>query len=204
MMIKKIIILLAAAAVLYCMVSFRIQEQKEKAHALITDAYQGDIIAVKDDVETGAPLDLELYIQDPTRQYNGVWFNALHAAASGGNEDIILFLLEEKFDINARTPGERWTPLMVATRDGHAEAAKLLIYKGSDVNAQSSLGATALTFAVTQPFPSEKERLSLVTYMLNHEADPTLQDSFGHTPLYYAQQTGKKEIAEVLQNYGVR
>lgn len=203
-MMKKIIILLAAAAALYCMVSFQIQEQKEKARALITDAYQGDFIAVKNDVETGVPLDLELYIQDPIRQYSGVWFNALHAAASGGNEDIILFLLEEKFDINARTPDEGWTPLLVATRDGRAEAAKLLIYKGSDVNAQSNLGATALTFAVTQPFPSEEERLSLVTYLLNHEADPTLQDSFGHTPLYYAQQTGKKEIAEVLQNYGTR
>ena len=203
-MMKKIVLILTAIAAVYCFVSFQTQEQKEKAQALIIDAYQGDLLAVKNGVEAGAPLDLELYIQDEDRQYRGVWFNALHAAASGGNEDIVLFLLEENFDINAVTPNEGWTPLMIATRDGRTDAAKLLIYRGADLNAQSSLGATALTFTVTQPFPSEAERLSLVTYLLNHGADPDLQDSFGHTPLYYAQQFGKKEIVKALQDYGVR
>lgn len=199
---KKTIIFLVAIAAVFCIVSFQQQEKQEAARSLIIDAYQGNLLAVKNNVETGAPLDLELYIEDDSRQYSGVWFNALHAAASSGNEDIILFLLEEGLDIDTRSSDKGWTPLMVATRDGRAEAAKLFIYKGANLNIQSELGATALTFAVTQPFPSERERLSLITYLLNHGADPNLQDSFGHTPLYYAQQTGKKEIAQTLQVNG--
>ena len=197
---KKIIIFLTAVLAIYCTISFQRQSRREDAQNLILDAYDGDLIAVKNDAEEGAPFDFELYIQDDERQYQGVWFNALHAAASSGNEDVILFLLEEGFYIDARTPDQGWTPLMIAVRDGRAEAAKLLVYKGADLNAQSHLGATALIFAVTQPFPSEEERLSLITYLLNHGANPALQDTFGHTPLYYAQQTGKKEITKMLQS----
>jgi len=196
---KKIFIFLTAALVIYCIFSFQQHSRREDAQKLILDAYAGDLLSVKNDVEEGAPLDFEMYIQDEQRQYKGVWFNALHAAASSGNEDIILFLLNEGLNIEAITPDMGWTPLMISARDGHAEATKLLVYKGADVNAQSKLGATALTFAVSQPFPSEEERLSLITYLLNHEADPTLQDSFGHTPLFYAQELGKKEIVKVLQ-----
>ena len=199
---RKAFILLVSILAIYAVFSFKQQEYKEKGKELILDAFQGDLIAVKNDVENGAPLDFELYIQDEERQYQGVWFNALHAAASGGNEDIILFLLEEGLDIDATTSPEGWTPLMIATRDGQAEAAKLFIYAGALLNTQSNLGATALTFAVTQPFPSEEERLSLITYLLKRGADPNLQDHFKHTPLYYAQQTGKKELIKILREYG--
>lgn len=199
---KKIIIALVSIAAIYATVSFQIQNRREKAHRLIIDAFEGNLIAVKNAVEQGIPLDFELYIQDDARQYHGVWFNALHAAASSGNEDLILFLLEEGFDINGRTSEKEWTPLLIAIRDGNTEAAKLFVYKGADINAQSHLGATALTFAVTQYFSSEKQRISLLTYLLEQGADPNLKDSFNHTPLYYAQHLGKKEIAQLLQDYG--
>lgn len=199
-MMKKIIIFLAVVASLYCIFSFQQQKRVESARTLIIDAYRGDLLSVKNDVEQGASFDAEVYITDDFRQYNGIWFSALHAAASSGDEDIILFLLQEGFDINARTSDMGWTPLMVAARDGNTQAAKLLVYQGANVNLQSDLGATALTFAVTQPFPLEEDRLSLITYLLNHGADATLTDSFGHTPLYYAQQTGKNKIVQMLQD----
>ena len=196
---KKIFIFLVVISVVCTAISFHLKTRQEKARNLILDAFQGDLISVKNDVEQNAPLDWELYIQDQDRQYRGVWFNALHAAASSGNEDVILFLLEEGLDINAPTSDKGWTPLMIAARDGHAEAAKLLIYKGADLNVKSKLGATALSFAVTQSFPSKEEQISLIVYLLKRGADPNLKDNFGHTALYYAQHTGKKEIEVLLQ-----
>lgn len=40
--------------------------------------------------------------------------------------------------------------------------------------------------AVTQKFPSEKEREDLLVYMLKRGADANLQDASGNPPLYYA------------------
>ena len=171
-----------------------------RGEELVTDAYYGDLIAVKNDVEKGAPLRYRLTFDDEERQYKGQTFNVLHAAASGGNEDIILFLLGKGLLINSRTP-EGWTPLYVAARDGQAEAAKLLIFKGARLNAQSNLGATALMMAVTQPFETEKARLNLLEYMLRRGADVNLTDKYGHTALYYAQQQGNENVVKLLEPY---
>ena len=161
------------------------------------DAYYGHVINVKEDLEQGAPLDYIVEVTDPDRAYKGVFFNALHAAASSGNEDLILFLLDQGFDIDSPTQAG-WTPLFIATRDGQAEAAKLLIYQGANLNAQTNLGATALTMVVTQKFPSEKIQRELLVYLLKRGADPTLKDIYNHTPLDYATQLKREDLVKLL------
>ncbi len=175
-------------------------EYQEKGRTLVTNAYYADLLAVKDDVEGGAPLDYTFYFQDDERQYHGVWFNALQAAASGGNEDIINFLLDQGFNINTQTP-DGWTPLFIAARDGRAEAAKLLIYRGADLNLQTNQGASALLMVLTQPFPTEKERIDLLVYLLRRGGNPNLPDKRGFSPLYYAMLSGKYELVEWLLEY---
>lgn len=197
---KKYLILVIFVGVCWLGFSYHKHLQMLRGEELVTDAYYGDLIAVKNDVEQGAPLGHWFMFDDDGRQYENQTFNALHAAASGGNEDVILFLLDQGLPVNSRTP-EGWTPLYVATRDGRAEAAKLLIFKGADLNAQSNLGATALTMAVTQPFETEKARLDLLEYMLKRGADVNLADTYGHTALYYAQLQGNNDVVKLLEQY---
>ena len=87
-------------------------------------------------------------------------------------------------------------------RDGQAEAAKLLIYRGANLNAQTDRGATALMMAVTQKFPSEKVRRDLLLYLLKRGADPNQKDAFGHSAFYYAAALQNADSAELLYEYG--
>ncbi len=197
---KKYVILVIIVGVCWLGFSYHKQQQIAKGKKLVVMAYYGNLLEVKNGVEHGAPLGYYRTFDDEERQYVDQTFNALHAAASGGNEDVILFLLDQGLPIDARTP-QGWTPLYVAARDGQAEAAKLLVFKGANLNIQSALGATALTMVVTQPFETEKARLELLEYMLKRGADATLADTYGHTPMHYAKAQDKKEVVRLLEQY---
>lgn len=200
-MSKKICLIIICLIVIVLTASYQYALYHQKGYQLITDAYNGDLLAVKEDLEQGASPDYELYLKDPQRDYGGVGFTALQAAASSGNEDLINFLLNEGFLIDYPTM-QGWTPLFIAVRDGRTEAAKLLIYRKADLNAQTDQGATALMMAVTQKFPSEKEREDLLIYMLKRGADPNLSDFMGNQPLYYAAALQNAKAAELLYEYG--
>ena len=178
-------------------ISYQQARVQARGEALIADAYYGKLDEVKDDLEDGADLNFTFLFSDSEREYTGVTFNVLHAAASSGNEDVINYLLEQHLDINAQTP-TGWTPLFIAARDGRTEAAKLLIFREADVNLPTDLGATPLLMAVTQPYPTEEERLNLITYLLDNEADPNLATHQGLTPLYYAAVTHRLDIVKIL------
>lgn len=107
----KIAIVFVALAAVWLGLSYHIRLQNEKGESLVADAYYGDLLAVKNGLEQGAPLRYVLYFQDEERDYGGAEFNALHAAASGGNEDVINFLLDQGLDINSPTP-QGWTPCL--------------------------------------------------------------------------------------------
>ena len=194
---KKLIILFILIGVSALGINYHRALVRERGENLVSDAYYGDLESVKEDVENGAALDFVFYFNDDEREYTAVSFNALHAAASGGNEDVINYLLDLDLDINAQTP-DGWTPLFIAARDGHAEAAKLLIFREADLNIQTNLGASALLMAVTQPYPTEKERAELVTYMLKRGADPDLAGENSLPPLYFAATLQKLSIVEIL------
>lgn len=200
---KKYIILMACILTLWLALAYHIRLVDNRGAELVTHAYYGELVEVKNSVETGAPLSYQFTFEDPQRHYSLQTFNALQAAASGGNEDVILFLLDQGMDIDAPTP-ENWTPLFIAARDGQAEAAKLLVFRGADLNIQTNLGATALTMVITQDYPTEKARLDLLTYMLKRGADPNIKDIYQHTPLYYAQQKENKEAVDLLKEYGAQ
>ncbi len=194
---KKLIILLLFLGVIGLAISYHQARVKALGEALIADAYYGKLDEVKDDLEDGADLNFTFFFSDSEREYNGVTFNALQAAASSGNEDVINYLLEQHMDINAQTP-TGWTPLFIAARDGRTEAAKLLIFREANVNLPTDLGATPLLMAITQPYPTEEERLNLITYLLDNEANPNLATHEGLTPLYYAAVTYRADVVKIL------
>lgn len=183
---NKIIILLLAFIAVFTYAWYRQAKKAELAREVIAQAYYGDLTAVKNAAEKGAPLSgYTLVFDDPERQYAAVDFTPLQAAASGGNEDVINFLLDNGADINEST-ARGWTPLFIAVRDGNLEAAKLLIFRKADLNAKTDLGATALTMALVPRVFSPGERLGLLEYMLKRGADVNAANEGGLTPLFYA------------------
>ena len=197
---KKYVILIIILVVCWFGFSYHHRMLAWRGEQLVTHAYYGNLIAVKDEVEKGAPLNYVLWFDEDERNYKGKHFNALHAAASSGNVDIILYLLEQGIPIDITTK-EGWTPLFIAAREGHAEAAKLLIYKQAAINIQTDMGATALTMVLTQPYPTEKDRLDLLEYMLRRGANPALKDRYGHDAWYYAKQMNNDGALELLEQY---
>lgn len=198
---KKVLVFLTALLVCWLAAGYYTARQQTLNESLVANAYYGDLVSVKNDLEDGADLSFELYFNDEDRQYTDVLFNALHAAASSGNEDVINFLLEEGLNIDYSTP-EGWTPLFIAARDGQSETAKLLVFRGADLNLQTDRGATALLMAVTQAYPSETDRTSLLEYMLKRGANPNLADGHGFSPLYYAATLKNEAAVKLLLEYG--
>jgi len=70
----------------------------------------------------------------------------LHYAAAVGDVEIIGLLLEKSAYIDAESPNKT-TPLMMAARGGHNEAAKALIEAGADVSLKNDQGLSAVDFA---------------------------------------------------------
>ena len=74
--------------------------------------------------------------------------NALLAASSRGDVEIVSFLVEKGADVNKRDHADQ-TPLMAAAIAGHTEIVANLAASGADVNAKGAYGQTPLIFAAT-------------------------------------------------------
>lgn len=82
---------------------------------------------------------------------SGNW-SPLHYAAFEGRAPMVRLLLDHGADKNALAPNE-YTPLMLAVRNGHEDAARSLLQGDPDVNYQTrSGGDTALKLAVKKGF----------------------------------------------------
>lgn len=92
---------------------------------------------------------MALALIDKGAQINHPGWTALHYAAASGSLAIIRRLLEESAFIDAESPN-RTTPLMMAARAGHTEAARLLIDEGADLTLRNELGLRAADFARAQ------------------------------------------------------
>lgn len=94
-------------------------------------------------------------------------------AAAENNLDDLTLLLDAKTDIEERIAGE--TPLMLAAKNGHVDAVKLLLERGAQINARnpetpdSKKGMTALMLAAQQGHDE------VVRVLLEHGADVTIK-----------------------------
>jgi len=85
-------------------------------------------------------------------EVNGTGWAPLHYAAFEGRADLVKFLLEKGADKNAVAPNE-FTPLMLAVRNGHEDAARALLYGDPDVNYRArSSGDSALKLATQKGY----------------------------------------------------
>jgi len=70
----------------------------------------------------------------------------LHLACLWGNKEIAEYLIDQKLDINARTPIARNTPLIMAVAKENIEMIKFLINRGADISLVDIYGRTARDF----------------------------------------------------------
>ncbi len=200
---KKLIIALLALFAIACYVWYDQGLQEQTAQTLIWAAYDGNLAEVKNALEDGATLNWLMYIDDPERDYHNAAMTPLLAAASGGNTKILRHLIKKMGQNPNQTNALGWTPLFVATRDGHAEAAAQLVLMGANPNAATQNGATALMLAVLSPFPTQKQRLSLLEYLLKKKADPNLYTRWQTDALYYALTANQDPaVVSLLLKYG--
>ena len=101
-------------------------------------AKDGNIEAIKQHLDAGTDVNEK---SEP----NG--FTSLHIAAGNGHKEIVVLLIANGAEVNAKIYGGK-TPLDLAIFRNHPELAELLIAKGADLNAKDNNGRTPLDFAI--------------------------------------------------------
>jgi uncharacterized protein len=110
-------------------------------------------------------------------------------AARSGSLDAISLLLDAGADINLPgSTGDDWdaTPLQHAILQRQPAAVRLLLDRGADLNRSGGPGnsLTPLLLSAGDPDPA------ILTLLLAHGADPTVEDENGVTPLARAVSAG--------------
>lgn len=100
--------------------------------ALMLVALHGDLTSARLLVQRGAEV-------------NRPGWTPLHYAASGGHLEMIRFLLDENAYIDAQSPN-RTTPLMMAARQKHTNAVRLLVEAGADPTQRNEAGLGAVEY----------------------------------------------------------
>jgi len=106
--------------------------------ALMLAAFNGHTDAAALLLDAGADVALK----DPNGR------TALMFASTGPSRPTVDLLLKHRAGINEVDGGERWTPLMFAAAEGHADVVAALLAAGADPNAQDTDGDTARDFAL--------------------------------------------------------
>lgn len=108
-------------------------------------------------------------------RYIGEYTTALHIAASGGNLDVVEYLVkEDNADIEARDING-CTPLHSASHEDHLSVVEYLVRNGGDVNAVNRRGNTPFHDAASRGF------VYLVAFFVRNGADTQLVDEEGYT-----------------------
>jgi len=119
----------------------------------------------------------------------------LHDAASEGNEQEVLRLLNEGASPNARDDNGR-SPLHCAARSHLPVIAKQLIAAGAEVDALDSNGNSPLSDAVF----NSRGNGELIAALRVAGANPSLENSYGVSPVGLARTIGNFDVAQFFKD----
>jgi len=88
------------------------------------------------------------------------------------------------------------TPLFAASQNGHAEAVKVLLEDGADVNKQNKYGTTSLFLA------AQIGNREIVEALLSFGADVNIINHKRNAPIFPASEHGFVDIVEMLIRHG--
>lgn len=167
------------------LVNLVLHEEMNRPTLLIHAVEVDKIEAVKVILRSGAKID--------GTDANGL--TALHMSASLGRTDILILLMENGADVNAKTASDarslkEATPLMFATLNNDPTIASLLLSKGAKVNDTDYKNRNALFYCVS-PFSNNVKSCEILK---NSGANIGQKDNEGRTVFELAKINDKKEL----------
>ena len=120
----------------------------------------------------------------------------LHYAAICGLCDVVKGLAIDPMDVNSQYFPYESTPLHLSTQKGHADIARILVERGTNVASQLQGVWTPLHEA------SCHGCLDIARFLVEHRANVIVQDQSGSTPLHEASSKGHLDIAWILVEHG--
>lgn len=144
------------------------------------------------------PMDIhEMHYQqiglEPIRQYEQPDICKL---AWVGQNELLRILLSNGQDPNKQT-GRGWSPLMLASAEGHLSAVDILLSNGANPNAENYLGRTALMYA------SRYGYFDIARKLIEHGADVNPIHEVGKCPpLLAAAEYGHCDVVSLLVEKG--
>jgi len=141
----------------------------------------------------------------PTAEQKAEPAKSLRRAAYDGDIEQVKSLISKGADVNEKG---RWgiTPLHLASREGHAEVARLLISKGAYLNSvsENAPGLNEMTPLHCAAASGNKQTVEL---LLSEGAEINARNGGGMTPLFEAMKSsaaGRKEIVELVVAKGAK
>jgi ankyrin repeat protein len=128
-------------------------------------------------------------------------------AAALGRADRTRELLDQDPALANAFGEDGFHPLGLACFFGHADAARLLLERGADVNALSRnehIRTAAIHAAAASEGKDESTRYELVELALDHGADPNLPQGGGFRAIDAARQNGDERVERLLLERGAR
>ena len=122
-----------------------------------------------------------------------------YVAASDGDIPKIVYLLQKGVDIDETSITDRGSPaLLLAAKNGRAEAVKVLLDKGATLEFKNLDGNTALHLA------TQNGHKSIVQLLLDKGANVNITNSEYSTALHFAAENGHESIAKALLDKGAK
>ncbi|XP_067928929.1 serine/threonine-protein phosphatase 6 regulatory ankyrin repeat subunit B-like [Watersipora subatra] len=122
---------------------------------------------------------------------------AVHYCARAGNADIMLEIVKRtdpsKIQIAVNKQSKNgWSPLLVASKEGHLEIVKILLQTHARVDVFDEHGKAALHLA------AESGHTSVADTLLEHKAFVNVKSKIGLTPLHLASRSGFNGLVKLL------
>jgi uncharacterized protein len=155
--------------------------------SVVEAAMQGNKDAVRTLLKQGADVN--------TPQGDGM--TALHWAAQKGDLDLAQTLLYAGANVRATTRVGGYTPLLIASRNGHAALVDALLANGADPNLATSNGATPLMMA------AQGGNADVVKALIAKGADVNAKEKVkNETALMIAASYGRADVIRALAAHG--
>ena len=128
-------------------------------------------------------------------------------AAAAGRTERVRELLHEDPSLANAFGEDGFHPLGLACFFGHVETARVLLEHGADVDALSrndriQTAAIHAAAASNEEGTDEATRYELVKLVLDHGADPNLQQAGGFRAIDAARQNGDAKVEQLLRDRG--